>query len=74
MSSGSTDKDNENNKKSRKQESHELDYKKHSNVKSSQEMEVNDSTSSKQPAQPQGAGTVNELSQDMKINNLTPSE
>ena len=72
MSLGSTNKDSENNKKSRKQESHELDYKEHSNVKSSQEMKVNDPTLPKQPVQPQGAGAVNEPPQDMKINDLTP--
>ena len=52
MGLGSTDKDSENNKKSRKQESHESDYKEHSNIKSSQEMKVNDLTLPKQPAQP----------------------
>ena len=52
MSLGSTNKDSGNNKKLRKQESHELNHKEHSNVKSSQEIKVNNSTLSKQLAQP----------------------
>ena len=52
MGLGSTNKDSGNNKKSRKQESHKLDHKEHSNVKPPQEMKVNDLTSPKQPAQP----------------------
>ena len=34
ISSGSTNKDSENNKKPKKQKSHELDHKEHSNIKS----------------------------------------
>ena len=49
---GSTDKDSGNNKKPRKQESHESDHKEHSNVKPPQEMKVNNPTPSEQLAQP----------------------
>ena len=44
---GSTNKDSENNKKSKKQKSYKLNYEEHSNVKSSQEMKVNNPTSPK---------------------------
>ena len=40
----STNKDSENNKKPKKQESYELNYKEHSNVKPPQEIKVNNLT------------------------------
>ena len=49
MGLSNTDKDSENNKKLKKQESYELNYKEHNNIKSSQEMKVNDLTLFKQP-------------------------
>ena len=52
ISLSSTNKDSGNNKKPRKQESYELNYKEHSNIKSLQEIKVNDLTLPKQPAQP----------------------
>ena len=48
MGLSSTNKDSENNKKFRKQKSHKLNYKEHSNIKLSQEIEVNNLTLVKQ--------------------------